>query len=161
MSEYVLEREQIVHRGVEEVFAFFANAENLNAITPPWMHFRIVTPRPIDMGVGTCIDYEIRWGLIPMRWTTLIEEWEPPYRFADRQLKGPYRLWHHEHRFAPVPEGTRMTDLVRYGLPLGPLGRLVHGLSVRRDLARIFDHRRVQIEALLGKGDGIAQTSHD
>lgn len=149
MSAYDFQCEQIVRRKVDDVFAFFAAAQNLNAITPPWLHFQTLTPLPIDMRAGTRIQYRIRWGLVPMRWTTLIEEWEPPHRFVDRQIKGPYKLWHHEHRFEAVPEGTKVTDVIRYALPLGPIGRLMHRFSVRRDLEKIFDHRRTRIEELL------------
>jgi ligand-binding SRPBCC domain-containing protein len=134
-------REQWIARPVEEVFAFFADATNLEAITPPWLRFRILSPAPIAMGAGALIFYRLRWGRLPLRWVTRIEEWQPPSRFIDVQLRGPYALWHHTHSFEPHEDGTLMRDRVRYALPLGPLGRLTHRLFVRRDLEAIFDYR--------------------
>ena len=139
----------------EEVFAFFADAENLERITPPELAFEIVTPRPIDIEAGTLIDY--RLGLFGVRfgWRTEIEVWEPPYRFVDQQISGPYRLWHHTHTFVEVAgpdgeSGTQMDDLVRYQLPLSPLGDVGYPL-IRLQLARIFGYRQRAIrEILLG-----------
>lgn len=151
MRVYELHREQVVPRPVADVFPFFAAAENLNALTPPWLEFRILTPLPIRMAAGTRLDYRIRWRGIPLRWQTLIETWEPGVRFVDTQVRGPYRLWHHTHTFEPLPDGgTRLTDHVLYALPLGPLGRVVHALLVRRDVATIFDYRAARIAALFG-----------
>ena len=146
---HTLRREQTLPGAPDEVFPFFADAGNLEAITPPWLGFRIVTPRPIDMGVGTLIEYRLRLHGLPISWLTRIEVWEdthPPLRFVDQQLRGPYALWHHTHEFVPGPDGTtRMTDTVRYALPFGPLGALAHALFVRRDLNRIFDHRHAEV----------------
>ena len=147
---YNLERTQLIGRPLEEVFAFFSDAGNLEAITPAFLNFRILTPRPIALQAGTLIDYRIRLFGIPLKWRTQIETWEPPHRFTDVQLTGPYKLWHHTHDFLAVPEGTLMTDRVRYQMPLGPVGRLVHALWTRRTLARIFDYRFEKIEELLG-----------
>ena len=139
---HTLRREQTLPGTPDAVFGFFADAGNLEAITPPWLGFRIVTPRPIDMGVGTLIEYRLRLHGLPISWLTRIEVWEPGARFVDQQLRGPYALWHHTHEFAPAPGGgTRMTDTVRYALPFGPAGGIAHALFVRRDLRRIFDHR--------------------
>lgn len=150
MREYVLRREQLLDADVERAFEFFSRAENLEAITPPWLRFRVVTPPPIEMGKGTLIAYRLRLHGAPIRWLTRIEEWDPPHGFVDRQLSGPYRLWHHTHRFEPDGEGrTRMHDVVRYGHRLGPLGSLAQRLVVERDLERIFDFRRDAIAALL------------
>ena len=136
---YLIEREQWIDRPIEEVFAFFSDAANLEAITPPWLRFSVTTPAPIAMHAGARIEYRLRWRGIPLRWTTLIETREPPDRFIDTQLRGPYRLWHHTHTFEAVDGGTRMRDLVRYRLPFGPLGTIAHVLGVRRDLEAVFD----------------------
>src|SRR4030095_2276831 len=119
------------------------DAGNLEAITPGWLGFRIVTPRPIDMRVGALIEYRLRLHGVPVAWLTRIEEWEPGVRFVDQQLSGPYRLWHHTHEFEPDGAGgTLMRDTARYELPVWPLGEFAHALLVRRDLAAIFDYRR-------------------
>jgi ligand-binding SRPBCC domain-containing protein len=147
---HLLQREQRLPGTPEEVFPFFADAANLEAITPPWLRFRVVDPRPATMGAGTLIEYRLRLHGLPIGWLTRIEEWTPGERFVDRQLRGPYRLWHHTHAFRPHPEGgTVMTDTVRYALPLGPLGSLAHAVLVRRDLERIFDYRARAVPALL------------
>ncbi len=149
MSTRLLEREQIVRRPVEEVFAFFAHARNLQAITPEWLRFEVLTPEPVAMAAGTLIDYRLRLHGVPLRWTSLIEEWEPGRRFVDRQLRGPYRLWHHTHEFLPHADGTIVSDRVRYQAPLGPIGTLAERLFIRRDLARVFDHRHDAVTRLL------------
>lgn len=145
MQEQVLRREQTLRRPVEEVFSFFSRAENLEAITPPFLRFRIEGEIPTEIGTGTLIRYRLRLHGIPIRWLTRIEEWEPPHRFVDRQIKGPYGLWHHTHLFEADGESTRMTDVVRYGQRLGPLGLIAEKLFVRRDIERIFDFRAEEI----------------
>lgn len=125
---------------VEEVFSFFSVAENLNLLTPPNLKFEILTPSPITMGVGTIIDYKISLRGLPMKWRTEITEWEPGRKFADNQLRGPYRAWYHTHTFEAVDGGTRMHDRVEYELPFGFLGNIVHPL-VKRDVERIFGFR--------------------
>ena len=138
-----LERQQTLPAAPETVFPFFADALNLERITPPWLGFRVLGGGPIAMGPGTLIEYRLRLHRVPVRWLTRIEAWEPPHRFVDAQVRGPYRVWRHEHSFEPVPGGgTLMRDRVDYDLPLGPLGAAAHALFVRRDLARIFDFRR-------------------
>ena len=127
----------------EGVFGFFADARNLEAITPPLLRFRVLTPDPIEMGVGTHIQYRLRLRGIPVNWHTTIQAWDPPHRFVDVQVRGPYALWHHTHTLRPHPSGgTVMDDHVRYALGFGPLGELAHRLLVRRDLGTIFDFRR-------------------
>ena len=151
MRAHLLTREQVLPGRPQDVFPFFASARNLEAITPPWLGFHVVTPEPIAMAAGTEIAYRLRLHGVPVRWLTRIEAWEPPVRFVDVQLRGPYRLWHHTHEFAPDPRDpgrTLMRDTVRYRLPLGPLGALARPL-VARDLRRIFDHRAERVRALV------------
>ena len=147
---YVLERTQILPRPLTEVFAFFADAANLERMTPPFLGFQIKTPLPITMGAGTLIDYKISLHGIPMKWRTRIGEYVPEVRFVDEQLKGPYKVWHHTHEFRAVPGGTEVVDRVQYELPLGPLGKIAHALFVRRQLATIFDYRERTMSELFG-----------
>ena len=143
---HILERQQSLPRPPEAVFPFFGDALNLEAITPPWLGFRVVTPEPIAMAPGALIEYRLRLRGVPIRWRTTIAVWDPPHRFVDVQLSGPYRMWHHTHDFEPPPGGgTLMRDTVRYALPFGPLGELAHRLLVRRDLERIFDFRQAAV----------------
>jgi ligand-binding SRPBCC domain-containing protein len=146
-AHHVITREQEVPRPPDEVFPFFADARNLEAITPPWLGFRIVAPEPTEMRVGTLIAYRLRLHGVPVSWLTRIEEWVPGRRFVDQQMHGPYKLWHHLHEFEPTRDGrgTLMRDTVRYALPLGPLGELAQRAFVRRDLERIFDFRRDEV----------------
>ncbi len=138
---HTLRREQWIPRPLDEVFAFFCDARNLGELTPPWLGFRILTPGPIRIARGTRISYRLDWHGIPVSWRTEIRRWQPPHCFVDVQLNGPYRLWHHTHRFEASGGGTLMTDVVRYRLPFGIVGRVAHALNVRRDLERIFDYR--------------------
>jgi ligand-binding SRPBCC domain-containing protein len=149
MRLHVLRREQHLPKSPDEAFAFFGDAHNLEDITPPWLGFRVVTPRPLAMRPGTLIEYRLRLHGLPLHWRTQIAVWDPPRRFVDVQLRGPYRLWHHTHEFEPEGDGTRMTDVVRYGLPLGPLGEIAQAILVGRDVEAIFDHRAGAIPALL------------
>jgi ligand-binding SRPBCC domain-containing protein len=144
-----LQREQYVDRPLVDVFDFFAEAHNLERITPPWLSFTVLTPDPIEMRVGTLIDYRLRVHGIPLRWTSRIEDWEPGRSFVDRQLRGPYGLWHHRHTFAAEGQGTVVRDEVDYALPFGALGDLTHPLFVRRDLERIFTYRHEAVPRLL------------
>jgi len=143
----VFEATQVLPGPPSEVFPFFADAFNLEAITPPWLGFKVLTAPPIEMGLGTLIDYRLRWRVLPIRWRTRIAEWDPPHRFVDEQLRGPYRRWHHTHRFEPHRDGTLMTDRVEY---LAPFAFMSHPLVVRRDVERIFAYRRNRLETLLG-----------
>ena len=146
MTEHVLERRQWLAVPAERAFAFFSDARNLEAITPPWLRFRVLTPGAIEMGEGTLIDYRLRLHGLPLTWRTRIEVWEPPHHFVDLQLRGPYALWEHTHTFAPVGEdAVVIADRVRYALPLGRLGELARRVFVQRDLDRIFDHRMCAI----------------
>ncbi|HQY65548.1 MAG: SRPBCC family protein [Myxococcales bacterium] len=145
----VLERTQRIERPREEVFAFFEDASNLERLTPPFLRFAILTKPPVHMAEGTLIDYRIALFGVPLRWQTRIEQYTPPERFVDAQLRGPYRAWRHTHELTcDGPDATWMRDRVDYELPMGPLGTLAHALFVRRTLARIFDFRRDAIAAI-------------
>ncbi len=145
---YTLKREQWIPAGLEETFRFFAEAGNLEAITPPWLGFRILTPQPIAISAGAEIRYSLRWHGIPLRWKTEITQWNPPYAFEDFQRSGPYRLWHHRHTFVPVDGGTLMTDIVDYDLYLGPVGTAIHWLAVKANVEKIFDYRYQRVREL-------------
>lgn len=138
--------EQWVAQPPERVFPFFSDPANLEKITPPFLHFRVLGATTEKAADGTLIDYALSLHGLPMRWRSRIEEWVPNRRFVDVQLRGPYRLWHHTHEFEPVDGGTLIRDRVRYELPLGVLGDLAAGWLVRRDLDSIFDFRRRKIE---------------
>jgi ligand-binding SRPBCC domain-containing protein len=142
MTRFPLQRTIRVPARVSEVFPFFADPMNLDLLTPPWLGFRILTPAPIAMEVGTLIEYRLRLHGIPIRWRTEITAFEPPYRFVDRQVRGPYREWIHEHVFEEVDGHTIIIDNVRYAVPGG---RVVHSLFVKRDLQKIFDYRHARI----------------
>lgn len=162
-SPYKLVREQVVSRPPNEVFAFFSCAENLQEITPPWLSFNVVRvqPQPLSpiapkpgapgtplMQKGTRIDYRLKVRGLPLRWTSEIVLWEPPHQFVDVQVRGPYQLWHHTHRFVEEGSATRITDEVLYRLPFGLLGELAHWAMVRRDVEKIFDYREAKVRSL-------------
>lgn len=147
---FVLHREQYLPEPPAAVFPFFADAHNLEAITPGWLRFRILTPGPIAMRPGARIEYRLRLAGLPVRWRTRIATWRPGELFVDEQERGPYALWRHEHRFEAVGGGTLMTDRVTYRLPLGVLGRAVHALAVRAALSAIFDHRFRRLRQVWG-----------
>lgn len=130
------------------VFDFFSRAENLERITPPWLGFRILTPPPIQLEEGACIAYSLRLHGIPLRWLTRIDEWDPPRRFVDVQLRGPYRVWRHTHTFEETTLGTRIVDDVEYALPWGPLSRFFRPF-VERDIRKIFDYRTKAVQSAL------------
>lgn len=137
---YRLTTEFLVSEPREQVFEFFADAFQLERITPAWLHFSVQTPRPIEMTIGTRIDYKLRLHGLPIRWRSKISEWQPPFRFVDEQLKGPYRYWHHVHTFERADGGgTLVRDIVHYAVPFG---FIIHPLLVRRDLTKIFEYRR-------------------
>ncbi|GIX05397.1 MAG: hypothetical protein KatS3mg114_1266 [Planctomycetaceae bacterium] len=123
---------------LEVVFPFFADPYNLEALTPPWLHFRILTPPPVTMQAGLHIDYWLRWHGVPLRWQSEIAVWQPPTLFVDRQVRGPYRWWWHEHRFTQLDAGTLISDTVDYAVPRIPW---VHRWLVQPDLRRIFEYR--------------------
>lgn len=145
MKEFLLEVELLLPVAREAVFPFFAEARNLQAITPPWLNFEVLTPDPIVMRPGALINYRIKIHGFPVTWRTEIAEWNPPYRFVDIQLRGPYTLWHHTHVFEEVERGTICRDQVRYR-PRG--GALINRLFVRRDVERIFRFRQQRLQAI-------------
>jgi len=148
---HLIEREQRLPGPPEETFEFFADAFNLEQITPPLLKFKVTTPAPIEMHEGTLITYRLRVRGIPVNWLTRIEEWTPGKRFVDTQLKGPYKLWHHTHTFEDDGQGgTLMRDIVRYEMPFGPIGEIARRLLVERDLEGIFDYRYQEIEKIFG-----------
>ena len=140
-KQHTLRRSTWIGRPLPEVFAFFADAANLERLTPASLGFHILTPAPIEMGPGTRIDYRLTLSGVPVRWRTLITVWEPGSCFVDEQERGPYALWRHLHAFEAEAGGTRMRDEVTYALPLGWLGEAAHHLWVKRQLAHIFDYR--------------------
>jgi ligand-binding SRPBCC domain-containing protein len=131
------------------VFAFFGDAGNLDAITPPWLHFRIVTPQPIALQAGALLDYRLRIRGFPIRWRTEIIEWSPPHRFVDQQVVGPYKRWHHTHTFEQRNGDTIVRDHVEYAVPGWILEPLIHRWLVGPDIRRIFEYREKRIRELL------------
>ena len=149
MAEHILKRELTLARPREEVFAFFADAKNLELITPAHLNFKITSPPPIALREGALIDYELSLHGLPMRWRTEITTWDPPHRFVDTQLKGPYSQWIHTHTFTEIdPTTTLIADEVKYRLPLEPLGDLFHFI-VESELKKIFDYRTKVVAELL------------
>jgi ligand-binding SRPBCC domain-containing protein len=148
---HVLSREQVLDAPPSEVFSFFSDARNLEAITPPLLRFRLLTPEPIAMGAGTFLQYALRIHGVPVRWDTLIQEWEPPHRFVDVQVRGPYRLWHHTHEVVAVDGGAAslMRDTVRYAVGFGALGELARRTLVARDVEAIFAYRAERVPDLV------------
>lgn len=149
MRTHRLQREQRLEHPADEVFQFFSRASNLEPITPSWLRFEMLTPEPILMHVGTQIEYRLRVHRVPLRWVSRIEAWEPGRSFVDRQLRGPYALWHHRHTFEAIGNATIVRDDVDYALPLGAVGEVAHPLFVRRDVERIFEYRRQAVDRLL------------
>ena len=146
MKTFEINTKQYINKPLEVVFEFFLKPENLEMITPESLSFNILTPIPIRTEKGSLIDYTIRLFGIPIHWRTLISDYEPPFRFVDQQTKGPYTFWHHTHTFQPVDGGVEIIDKVKYSLPLGWLGTLAHSIWVRKDLEKIFEHRKTVIQ---------------
>ena len=149
MTIHQFESELWLPRSREEVFAFFSDPSKLDAITPPWLHFRTTTPGPIEMRSAALIDYKLRLRGFPMRWRTKIKVWEPPIRFVDEQIRGPYRMWIHEHTFEERDGGTLVRDRVRYAIALD---LFVHRWLVRPDIERIFRFRTEKLREYFGSG---------
>jgi ligand-binding SRPBCC domain-containing protein len=142
-----LHRDIVVSAPLSETFAFFADAANLQRITPPWLHFSILTPMPVQMRIGLEIAYRLSLYGLPMPWRSRIDVYQPGVCFVDRQIVGPYRWWRHEHRFEAVPDGTRVIDRVDYAPRVGWLS----GAVVRRDLGRIFDYRHDALRRIFSR----------
>ncbi len=149
MAEYILKRELTLDLPRADVFDFFADAGNLERITPPELNFHIITPQPIDIRKGALIDYKLRMRGLPVTWRTEISVWNPPHEFVDQQLKGPYKQWIHTHTFTELePNKTLIEDEVRYRLPLEPLGDIAHFFVVR-ELNYIFNYRQKVVAEIL------------
>lgn len=148
MKTLTLEKQIWLARPLPDVFRFFADAANLESLTPPWLSFHIVTPRPIEMKTGTRIDYKLKIHGIPIRWQSEITAWTPPERFVDEQRRGPYRLWIHEHRFRASRGGAIVEDLVQYAV-WG--GGIVNRMMVAPDLEKIFDYRHRKLVELFNE----------
>jgi ligand-binding SRPBCC domain-containing protein len=144
---FTVEARLFLPRPLKVVFPFFADAGNLETITPPWLRFEIVTPRPISMRVGALIEYRLRLHGVPMRWRSEITVWDPPNRFVDEQRRGPYRVWIHEHTFTERDGGSQVSDFVRYA---APGGWLINRIFVRGHLQQIFRHRIRRLQELFG-----------
>lgn len=140
-----LKRTVFIPAPIDQVFDFFSLAENLNLITPPWLKFSILTPGPIRMELNTNIDFSLKLNGIPIRWRSEITEWRPPESFTDKQIKGPYAIWEHNHRFFSKGAGTIMEDTVIYSVPGFIFEPIVHALFVGWRLKKIFDFREAQI----------------
>ena len=147
MPPFTLDFEHWLPRQPEEVFDFYADAFNLERLTPPWLRFEVVTPAPITMQAGVEIDYRLRLHGLSLKWRSRITDWDPPHRFADEQVRGPYRTWVHEHTFTHHDGGTLVGDYVQYSM-LG--GWLADRLLVRRDLRRIFAYRQERLAEIFG-----------
>ncbi|NIO10377.1 MAG: CDP-paratose 2-epimerase [Deltaproteobacteria bacterium] len=152
MRTFRFQSELFLPNALEKVFEFFADAHNLQKLTPPWLHFKILNESPVEMKKGTLIDYSLRIHGVPVRWQSEITLWEPPHRFVDSQTRGPYRLWNHEHSFSSTGEGTRVSDSVEYAV-MG--GILVQKLFVAPDLKKIFNYRSAQLKEIF-KSSGSA-----
>jgi ligand-binding SRPBCC domain-containing protein len=149
MRTYHLQCELITSCPLLDTFEVFKNPLNLAKITPSWLNFQVVT-KDVQMRKGAEIEYNIRWLGLPMRWKTLISDYDPPNSFVDEQAKGPYALWRHHHTFEETAGGTKVGDHVEYALPLGKLGELAHTVMVKRQLEAIFRFRQREIGSLLG-----------
>lgn len=147
-SGYRLTAEMEVEQPLERVFGFFSDAMQLERITPPWLHFKVLTLPPIEMRKGLLLDYQLYLHRIPIRWRTEISVWEPPFRFVDQQLRGPYKLWHHEHTFTEIAGKTIVRDEVHY---IARGGSLIHRFFVQPDLEKIFKFRQDELRKIFAK----------
>ena len=157
MADYILERRMWLPRARTDVFEFFADPRNLPRIQPRWARPRWVVEPPRGLAVGALLDFRVP-GL-PGAWRVIVREFDPPHRFVDAQVRGPFARWEHRHRFAVgpardeagAPEGTWVEDRVTYRLPLGPIGRVIHALGAGRRIRRAFEYRDRRLAALLGR----------
>ena len=149
MATYQLRCEMLVNRSIDEVFSVFENPYNLVKITPPSLNFRVTNPATVEMRQGAEINYTLRVKGLPVKWTTRITDYTPPFHFVDQQFSGPYTLWHHLHTFEQTVDGVLVKDAVNYILPFGALGRIVHPI-VRKDLLAIFTYRQNALAEMWG-----------
>ena len=149
MADYIRESRLWIARSPDVVFAFFADPSAVVALTPARLALRLATP-PGTIEAGTVLDYRLRWLGVPLSWRAFIREYDPPYRFVDVQVRGPYARWEHRHVFVADSGGTWMEDRVTYRLPFGPLGRLAHAFVVGRQLDALWGYRERRIAELLG-----------
>ena len=161
MKTFQLNKTQVINDSIDNVFDFFSKPENLKIITPEKLSFNILTPAPIDMNKGTVIDYTIRLFGIPVHWRTLITKYNPPYEFVDEQIKGPYNFWHHTHKFKKVDGGVEISDRVIYSIPMGIIGSVLHFIWIKRDLEKIFLHRKEVIENILVNNNPDENQDHE
>jgi ligand-binding SRPBCC domain-containing protein len=150
MKTYRLETQIWLPQPRDLVFKFFANPHNLERLTPAWLHFEILTPLATEIRTGTRLDYRLRIRGIPLRWQSEIVSWEPPRDFVDRQTRGPYSLWLHQHTFSEINQGTLVGDRVEYAVPGG---WVVQRFFVAPDLERIFRYRHRALKELFGGRD--------
>ena len=150
MADHVLEARVWLARPRPEVFAFFADPANLLRITPPGFGLRLRTP-VATLAAGAVLDFRVRWLGLPLRWRAYVREYDPPYRFVDVQVRGPWARWEHRHLFLEENGGTWVEDRVTYRLPFGPLGRLAHGALVHRELRALWAYRQARLADLLGR----------
>ncbi len=151
MRIYTLTTELLLPLDIDNVFAFFSDAHNLEAITPDFLNFKVLTEPGVKVSEGTLLDYQLKLHGFPIRWQTLISGWHPPYFFEDRQLRGPYAQWIHQHTFEETETGTLCRDRVDYAVVGGPI---IHRLFVKRDVQRIFNYRQDQLSQRLADGQG-------
>jgi ligand-binding SRPBCC domain-containing protein len=149
MADHIMETRVWVGRSRAHVFALFDDPANLALLTPPSFRLRLAAG-PATMTAGAVLDYRLRWLGIPIRWRAYVREYDPPYRFLDVQLRGPYARWEHRHRFLEEDGGTVIEDRVVYRLPLGGLGRLAHAVFVGRQLQALWRYRTRRLAELLG-----------
>ena len=145
---YTLNRTQVINQSIDKVFSFFSKPENLEIITPKYLNFKIITPVPINMVVGQLIDYKLKIHSFPIKWTSLISHYDPPYSFVDEQVRGPYALWHHTHLFKEQENGTLIEDQIKYQIPFSIFGKLLNFTFIKRDLENIFNYREKTISRL-------------
>jgi len=149
--DYTIFAEQWLPWTPAELFPFYGDAGNLEVLTPDFLRFEVVTPRPIEMKPGAIIDYRLKVRGLPIRWRTRIAEWEPDTHFIDEQIRGPYKKWYHMHRFEPVAKGTRVIDQVNFRPKGGPL---TYHMFVKRDVEKIFGYRQQLLKQMFGSRDG-------
>ena len=148
MADHVMESRLWLARPRPDVFAFLADPENLPRVMPPSLHLHLLTPG-VRMQAGAVLDFRLAWLGVPLTWRMFVREWDPPYRFVDVQVNGPYARWEHRHRLLVDGDGTCIEDRVTYRLPGGALGRAAHALLVRRQLDAAWAYRRARLLALL------------